>query len=67
MYIGVVGLIYHTLLAATWNPSGTLFNNHIRTPLPVASVLDWLLFVPAGGCADRPRGKWLAYLAIYGV
>ncbi|WP_309627624.1 Pr6Pr family membrane protein [Brevundimonas sp.] len=69
MYIAVVGLIYHTLLDATWNPQGLLFyvNQVLHTVMPIAFVLDWLLFVPKGLLRWIDPGKWLAWPLLYGV
>ncbi len=69
MYIAVVGLIYHALLAGTWNPQGLLFyvNQILHTVMPIAFVLDWLLFVPKGRLRWIDPVKWLAYPLLYGV
>jgi hypothetical protein len=69
MYIAVVGLIYHTLLAATWNPQGLLVyvNQVLHTVMPIAFVLDWLLFVPKGRLRWIDPVKWLAYPLLYGL
>ncbi len=69
MYIAVVGVIYHTLLDATWNPQGLLFyvNQILHTVMPIAFVLDWLLFVPKGRLRWIDPVKWLAYPLAYGV
>ena len=69
MYIAVVGLIYHTLLDATWNPQGLLFyvNQVMLTVMPIAFVLDWLLFVPKGRLRWIDPVKWLAYPLLYGL
>jgi len=69
MYIAVVGLIYHALLASTWNPHGLLawVNQVLHTVMPIAFVLDWLLFVPKGRLRWIDPVKWLAYPLLYGV
>ena len=69
MYIAVVGLVYHALLAATWNPQGALavVNQILHTVMPIAFVLDWLLFVPKGRLRWIDPVKWLAYPLLYGV
>ena len=69
MYIAVVGVIYHTLLDASWNPQGLLFyvNQLLHTVMPIAFVLDWLLFVPKGRLRWIDPVKWLAYPLLYGV
>lgn len=69
MYIAVVGVIYHVLLAATWNPQGLLFyvNQALHTVIPIAFVLDWLLFVPKGRLRWIDPVKWLVYPLLYGI
>lgn len=69
MYIAVVGLIYHLLLDATWNPQGLLFyvNQMLHTVMPVAFMLDWLVFVPKGRLRWIDPVKWLAYPLLYGL
>ncbi|WP_426039567.1 Pr6Pr family membrane protein [Brevundimonas sp. DC300-4] len=69
MYIAVVGLTYHTLLDATWNPQGLLVyvNQVLHTVMPIAFVLDWLLFVPKGRLRWIDPVKWLAYPLLYGL
>ncbi len=69
MYIAVVGLIYHLLLDATWDPQGLLFyvNQVLHTVMPVAFVLDWLLFVPKGRLRWIDPVKWLAWPLLYGL
>lgn len=69
MYIAAVATVYHAALASTWDPQGlTLVANHIlHTVMPVAFVLDWLLFVPKGRLRWIDPGKWLAYPLLYGL
>ncbi len=69
MYIAVVGLVYHTLLAGTWNPEGLqlVVDQILHTVMPIAFVLDWLLFTPKGRLRWIDPVKWLAYPLLYGV
>ncbi len=69
MYIAVVGLVYHALLAGTWSPQGLqLFVDQIlHTVMPIAFVLDWLLFTPKGRLRWGDPVTWLAYPLLYGV
>lgn len=68
MYIAVVGIIYHLFLHATWSPQGLSFvtNVSLHYVMPIAFVLDWLLFVPKGRLGWRDPIRWLAYPLIYG-
>jgi hypothetical protein len=68
LYAAVVGLVYHFLLHATWDPQGWLLlvNILLHYVMPAAMVLDWLMFTPKGrlGASDAPR--WLAFPLLYG-
>jgi hypothetical protein len=69
MYIAVVGLVYHALLAGTWNPQGLqlVVDQILHTVMPIAFVLDWLLFTPKGRLRWVDPVKWLAYPLLYGL
>jgi hypothetical protein len=69
MYIAVVGLTYHFLLAATWAPQGwsLLANNLLHYVMPLGFVADWLLFTPKGTLGWRDPARWLAFPLIYMV
>ncbi|CAN5356248.1 Pr6Pr family membrane protein [soil metagenome] len=69
MYIAVVGLIYHFILAPNWHPTGgTLIANVLlHYVMPVAFVIDWLVFTPKGRLRWIDPVKWLAYPALYGA
>ena len=68
MYIVVVGVVYHFLLAPTWNPQGLalLGNSLLHYVMPAAFVLDWLLFAPKGRLNWKDPAKWLIFPLIYG-
>lgn len=69
MYATVVGVIYHLFLHATWNPQGLAWvaNIALHYVMPVAMVLDWLLFVPKGRLRWIDAPRWLAFPLIYGL
>jgi hypothetical protein len=69
MYITVVGVIYHLLLAPYWNPTGWLLivNVVLHTVTPTAFVLDWLLFTPKGRLRWIDAAKWLGFPLVYGA
>jgi hypothetical protein len=69
MYIVVVGLIYHFILAPHWRPTGgTLIANILlHYVMPVAFVIDWLAFTPKGRLRWIDPVKWLTYPALYGA
>ena len=68
MYAVVVGLVYHFLLHATWNPQGWSYvaNIALHYIMPTAILIDWLVFTPNGRLRWIDAGKWLAFPLIYG-
>lgn len=68
MYIVVVGVVYHLLIAPFWNPTGLLLwlNLILHYLMPAAFVLDWLLFTPKGRLRWVDPVKWLAFPLAYG-
>lgn len=68
MYAVVVGLVYHFLLHATWNPQGwsLVANVLLHYVMPVAMLIDWLLFTARGRLRWIDAAKWLAFPLIYG-
>lgn len=69
LYAVVVGLVYHFLLHATWNPQGWLFlvNILLHYVMPTAMLLDWLLFTPKGQLRWTAAARWLAFPLAYGL
>jgi hypothetical protein len=69
MYAVVVGLVYHFLLHATWNPQGLyqVANIGLHYVMPLAVLIDWLVFTPNGRLRWIDAGKWLAFPLIYSV
>lgn len=67
MYIAVVGLTYHFLLSHVWDPQGWLFvsNGLLHYVMPIAFVLDWLVFTPKGWLRWIDPVKWLSFPLIY--
>lgn len=63
LYIGVVGLIYHLLLARVWDPQGwqLVADVALHTVMPLAFWADWLLFTSKGRLCWIDPLKWLAY------
>lgn len=68
MYAVVVGLVYHFLLHATWNPQGWLYvvNILLHYVMPSAMLIDWLVFVPRGQLTWRDPARWLLFPLAYG-
>lgn len=67
MYIAVVGVTYHFLLSHVWDPQGWLFvaNGLLHYVMPVAFVLDWVLFTPKGRLRWIDPVKWLSFPLVY--
>lgn len=68
LYAVVVGLVYHFLLHATWDPQGwsLVANILLHYVMPAAILLDWLLFTPKGRLRWIDAPKWLTFPLIYG-
>ena len=68
MYAVVVGLVYHFLLHANWNPQGWSYvaNIALHYIMPAAILIDWLAFTPNGRLRWIDAGKWLAFPLLYG-
>jgi len=69
MYAVVVGLVYHFLLHATWNPQGLslIANIGLHYVMPTAMLLDWLMFAPKGRLRWSDPAKWLVFPLLYGL
>lgn len=69
MYAVVVGLIYHLLLRATWEPRGLqiVTDTLLHTVMPLAILVDWLAFTPKGRLRWIDAGKWLAFPLAFGA
>ena len=69
MYIVVVGVVYHLLLAGSWNPQGwqKVADTLLHTVMPLAFVGDWLLFTAKGQLRWIDAVKWLIFPLLYGV
>nr|WP_246328921.1 Pr6Pr family membrane protein [Brevundimonas lenta] len=67
MYIAVIGVAYHFLLSGPWTPVTpavvtTVFLHYV---MPIAFVIDWLLFTPKGTLRWIDPVKWLSFPALY--
>jgi hypothetical protein len=68
MFIVVVGVVYHFLLAGIWTPQGwsLVGNSLLHYVMPAAFVIDWLAFTPKGRLRWVDPAKWLIPVLIYG-
>lgn len=69
MYAVVVGVIYHLLLRATWEPQGfqIVTDTLLHTVMPLAMLIDWLAFTLKGRLRWIDAGKWLAFPLAFGA
>jgi hypothetical protein len=69
MYAVVVGVIYHLLLRATWEPRGfqIVTDTLLHTVMPLAILIDWVAFTPKGRLRWVDAGKWLAFPLAFGA
>lgn len=69
MYALVVGLVYHVLLHALWSPQGwgLVVNLLLHYIMPLAFLLDWMLFTPKGRLGWTAPVRWLIVPLVYGV
>ena len=67
MYIVVVGVVYHFLIAPYWKPEGLTLgvNLVLHYVMPVAFLLDWLWFTLKGRLRWIDPLKWLAFPLVY--
>lgn len=69
MYAVVVGVIYHLLLRATWQPQGfqIVTDTLLHTVMPLAILIDWIAFTPRGQLRWVDAAKWLAFPLAFGA
>ena len=67
LWILIVGIVYHTLLAHLENPQGLGFwtDQGLHTFAPAAMALWWLAFAPKAGLRWGHAAVWLAWPLIY--
>ena len=65
----IVGVVYHLILAAQWDPQGInlIVDTLLHTILPIAFVLFWWRSVPRGAVAFAHIPGWIGYPAGYAV
>ncbi len=61
--IAVVGLVYHLVLAKTWNPQGWAYvaDAGLHTLVPVLTLIFWAVFAPKEGLRWHDSAWWLTY------
>ena len=69
LWIVIVGVIYHLLLAGLWQPEGLLWwaDFLLHTVSPVLSVLWWLILAPRVKLPWITAAQWLVWPIAYTV
>lgn len=69
MFAVVVGVVYHLLLAATWQPTGLQLwvDQGLHTVMPMAMLIDWLILTPRTRLGWREPLRWLLFPVVYGA
>ena len=69
LWIGLVGLVYHAVLAALWDPEGLVLVADIlvHTVTPLGTLIYWLFFVRKGGLRWGDLRLWIAWPLLYCV
>ena len=67
LWIAIVGVVYHTLLANIWEPQGLALwaDQGLHTVTPVLTALFWLVFASKGGLGVMDAVRWLGWPLIY--
>lgn len=67
VYILVVGIVYHLVIAAYWTPTGKLLytDKIFHTFSPIAMALYWLVCIPKTFTPYTNCFKWLWYPVLY--
>lgn len=66
-YITAVGIVYSLLLRQMWQPQGLQFlvDSMLHDVIPIAFVIQWLVFVCKGQLQWRHAVVWLSYPFVY--
>ena len=69
LWIGLVGIVYHLLLAHLWSPEGLAWwaDQGLHTLVPVLVALWWLVFVPFWSPKWRVLLSWQVWPLAYVV
>lgn len=69
LYMIVVALVYHLILAPLWTPQGwqDAANLVLHTVAPLLVVADWLFLTPKKALRFHSLPKWLVFPALFGV
>ena len=69
LWIAIVGVVYHTLLAGIWEPQGLAYwaDQALHTATPLLTLLFWIAFAPKSGLGWMDAVRWLGWPLIYTI
>ena len=67
LWIAIVGVVYHTMLADLWDPQGLAWwaDQGLHSATPAITFLWWLAFAPKSGLGVRHAALWLIWPLVY--
>ena len=65
LWIGIVGVVYHLLLARELTGFALVTDHMVHTVVPGLTVLYWLGFAPKGGLRLAHAGQWILWPLLY--
>ncbi|MEC7764704.1 MAG: Pr6Pr family membrane protein [Pseudomonadota bacterium] len=67
LWIAIVGVVYHALLASIWEPQGLALraDQGLHTVTPILTLAFWLVFAPKDGLGVMDAVRWLGWPLIY--
>ena len=67
VYIGIVGIVYNSILRFTWSPQGLqrVVDELLHVAIPVLFIIYWLIFAPKAGLQWKNVFLWLLYPLVY--
>ncbi|SMX40603.1 Pr6Pr family membrane protein [Maliponia aquimaris] len=65
LWMVIVGVVYHTLLAREFSGLRWWTDQGLHTAVPVALLLWWAAFAPKAGLAWRHAALWLTWPGLY--
>ncbi|MAM63646.1 Pr6Pr family membrane protein [Maritimibacter sp. UBA3975] len=69
LWIAIVGVVYHTLLANIWEPQGLALwaDQGLHTLTPLLTLAFWVAFAPKAALTWMDAVRWLSWPLIYTI
>jgi hypothetical protein len=69
LWITIVGVVYHLLLATLWAPQGLALwaDQGLHTATPLLTILFWVLFAPKAALDWSDAVRWIGWPLIYTI